>query len=112
MAFTPGDRYNQGLADGGAQAAADWDSHTFTVESGGNNQCPSGHTDAYCQGYVSGYNNEWQRAIQVNYPNGIQSTSQDGFRTGQMQALEAQNTSTSNQQSTAFNGTGACRHYC
>lgn len=61
------DRYNQGWIDGQNQAAADWNSHVFTVSSGGNSQCPDGHSHAYCQGWNAGYADEWNRAIQVNY---------------------------------------------
>lgn len=68
------DRYNQGWIDGQNQAASDWNSHVFTVSSGGNSQCPDGHSHAYCQGWNAGYADEWNRAIQVNYGTQTQTT--------------------------------------
>lgn len=70
------DDYNQGWSDGINQAANDWNAHVYTVSSGGNSQCPDGHSDSYCTGWNAGYANEWNRSIQINY--GTQQSQDQG----------------------------------
>lgn len=59
FALSDEERYNVGFSDGGNQAQATWNS-------GGqyDSTCPSGHTDAYCNGWQDGYNKFWNSAVQ------------------------------------------------
>lgn len=70
------DAYNMGWNDGGFQAQTDWNSHLYDESSGGQTQCPDGHSHSYCQGWNAGYANEWNRAI-VNNQN-VQQTQELG----------------------------------
>ena len=69
------------------------------------------YNSCYKQGISDGQNSNSSAIQQCSTPSSVNLYNATdvavycyGFRTGQMQALEAQNTSTSNQQSTAFNG--------
>ncbi|HYX48580.1 MAG TPA: hypothetical protein VE843_02470, partial [Ktedonobacteraceae bacterium] len=114
------DNYNQGFYDGGLQVQADWDSHQFTVSSGGNSVRPDGHSHAYCQGFNSGYANEWNRAIAVNYPSMSKDQSQGSNinikgNDNRVQVNQGQNSGDSGSSGGSSDGSGAnpqCRILC
>ena len=48
-----------------SQAQTDWNSGQYNkIQDGGNPYCPTGHTQAYCNGYTKGYTYEWNTLYQ------------------------------------------------
>jgi hypothetical protein len=51
------------------QAQTDWNSGQYTKEqNGGNPDCFTGHTQAYCNGYTKGYAYEWNTLYNQSQP--------------------------------------------
>lgn len=61
MAQTNSQHYNVGYNDGWYKVQADSNSGQYSVQGGGWNVCPDGHTKSYCQGYVDGYQQLWAK---------------------------------------------------
>jgi hypothetical protein len=54
-----------GWNDALSQAQTDWNSGQYTqIQNGGNPDCFTGHTQAYCNGYTKGYTYEWNTLYQ------------------------------------------------
>ena len=57
-----------------SQAQTDWNSGQYTKEqNGGNPDCFTGHTQAYCNGYTKGYTYEWNTLYQSSQPTPLPS---------------------------------------
>jgi hypothetical protein len=58
-----------GWNDALSQAQTDWNSGQYTqIQNGGNPDCFTGHTQAYCNGYTKGYTYEWNTLYQSSQP--------------------------------------------
>lgn len=73
------DRWNSGWNYGLEQARADWEAHAFEYTSIVASQvtCPSEHTQAFCDGFMATYNEQWNIWV-GNYQAGNTQVSQQG----------------------------------
>jgi hypothetical protein len=73
------DRWNSGWNYGLEQARADWEAHAFEYTSIVASQvtCPSEHTQAFCDGFMAAYNEQWNIWVE-NYQAGNTQVSQQG----------------------------------